>query len=55
LSSAGDLVVHLFHKQEFNAAVVKTIQTLFAQVYICNLETDNSIVIATNSPDLAKN
>lgn len=55
LSSAGVLVVHLFHKQEFNAAAVKTIQTVFAQVYICNLEAGNSIVIATNAPDLAKN
>jgi spermidine synthase len=55
LSSAGVLVVHLFHKQEFNAAAVKTIQTVFAQVYICNLETGNSVVIATNAPDLAKN
>ncbi|MEG4634011.1 hypothetical protein QUB56_31335 [Microcoleus sp. AR_TQ3_B6] len=55
LSSAGVLVVHLFHKPEFNAAAVKTIQTVFAQVYICNLEIGNSIVIATNTPDLAKN
>jgi spermidine synthase len=55
LSSAGVLVVHLFHKQEFNAAAVKTIQTVFAQVYICNLKAGNSIVIATNAPDLAKN
>ncbi|MEG4505192.1 fused MFS/spermidine synthase [Microcoleus sp. F6_B4] len=55
LSSAGVLVVHLFHKEEFNAAAVKTIQTVFAQVYICNLETGNSVVIATNAPDLAKN
>ncbi|MEG3935152.1 fused MFS/spermidine synthase [Microcoleus sp. T3_B1] len=55
LSSAGVLVVHLFHKQEFNAAAVKTIQTVFAQVYICNLEAGNSVVIATNAPDLAKN
>ena len=55
MSSAGVLVVHLFHKPEFNAAAVKTIQTVFAQVYICNLETGNSVVIATNAPDLAKN
>ncbi|MEG3986450.1 fused MFS/spermidine synthase [Microcoleus sp. S28C3] len=55
LSSAGVVVVHLFHKQEFNAAAVKTIQTVFAQIYICNLETGNCIVIATNTPDLAKN
>lgn len=55
LSTAGVLVVHLFHKQEFNAAAVKTIQTVFAQVYICNLETGNSIVIGTNAPDLAQN
>lgn len=55
LSSAGVLVVHLFHKQEFNAAAVKTILTVFAQVYICNLETGNSIVIATNAADLAQN
>ena len=47
--------VYLFHKQEFNAAAVKTIQTVFAQVYICNLETGNSIVIATNALDLAQN
>ncbi|MEG3842396.1 fused MFS/spermidine synthase [Microcoleus sp. herbarium14] len=55
LSSAGVLVVNLFHKQEFNAAAVKTIQTVFAQVYICNLEAGNSIAIATNAPDLAQN
>ncbi|MEG4941746.1 fused MFS/spermidine synthase [Microcoleus sp. F4-D5] len=55
LSRAGALVVNLFHKQEFNAAAVKTIQTVFAQVYICNLETGNSIVIATNAPDLSQN
>ncbi len=55
LSMAGAVVVNLFHKQEFNAAAVKTIQTVFAQVYICNLETGNSIVIATNAPDLAHN
>ncbi|MEG3848319.1 fused MFS/spermidine synthase [Microcoleus sp. herbarium19] len=55
LSSAGVLVVHLFHKQEFNAAAVKTIQTVFAQIYICNLETGNSIVIGTNAPDLPQN
>ncbi|MEG4230620.1 fused MFS/spermidine synthase [Microcoleus sp. Pol11C3] len=55
LSSAGALVVHLFHKPEFNAAAVKTLQTMFVQVYICNLETGNSIVIATNAPDLTKN
>ena len=55
LSTAGVLVVHLFHKEEFNAAAVKTLQTVFAQVYICNLETGNSIAIATNAPDLAEN
>ncbi|MFS8118466.1 MAG: spermidine synthase [Microcoleus sp.] len=55
LSAAGVLAVHLFHKEEFNAAAVKTLQTVFAQVYICNLETGNSIAIATNAPDLAKN
>lgn len=55
LSSAGILVVHLFHKQEFNAAAVKTLQTVFAQIYICNLETGNSIAIATNAPDLPQN
>ena len=55
LSTAGVLVVHLFHKEEFNAAVVKTIQTIFSQVYICNLETGNSIAIATNAADLAQN
>ncbi|MEG4341717.1 fused MFS/spermidine synthase [Microcoleus sp. A003_D6] len=55
LSMAGALVVNLFHKQEFNAAAVKTIQTVFAQIYICNLETSNCIVIATNTPYLAKN
>jgi len=55
LSTAGVLVIHLFHKEEFNAAAVKTLQTVFAQIYICNLETGNSIAIATNAPDLAKN
>ena len=54
LSTVGVLVVHLFHKEEFNAAVVKTIQTIFSQVYICNLEAGNSIVIGTNAPDLAQ-
>ncbi|MDP8933804.1 MAG: fused MFS/spermidine synthase, partial [Cyanobacteriota bacterium] len=55
LSSAGVVVVHLFHQEEFNAAAVKTIQTVLAQVYICHLEIGKSIVIATNAPDLAKN
>jgi spermidine synthase len=55
LSSTGVAVVHLFHKQEFNAAVVKTIQSVFAQVYLCNLETGNSIVIATNASYIDRN
>jgi hypothetical protein len=55
LSSAGVAVIHLFHKPDFNAAVVKTLHSVFAQVYICNLATGNSIVIATNAPDLEKN
>ena len=55
LSSAGVAVVHLFHKPEFNAVAVKTIQSVFARVYICNLETGNSVVIATNAPELDAN
>lgn len=55
LSSAGVAVIHLFHKPEFNAAVVKTIQSVFAQVYISNLETGNSLVIATNGRYLEEN
>ncbi|MBE9185779.1 fused MFS/spermidine synthase [Microcoleus sp. LEGE 07076] len=55
LSSAGAVVVNLFHKQMFNAAAVKTIQTVFAQVYLFHLDTGNSIAIATNAPDLTKN
>jgi len=34
---------------------VKTLHSVFAQVYIGNLATGNSIVIATNAPDLEKN
>ncbi|MEG5057821.1 fused MFS/spermidine synthase [Microcoleus sp. A2-C5] len=55
LSNTGVVAIHLFHKQEFNAAAVKTIQTVFAQVYICNLDAGNSIAFATNAPDLARN
>jgi spermidine synthase len=55
LSNTGVVAIHLFHQQEFNAAAVKTIQTVFAQVYICNLDAGNSIAFATNAPDLARN
>jgi len=55
LSSAGAVVVNLFHKQKFNAAAVKTIQSVFAQVYLFNLDTGNTIAIATNAPDLTQN
>jgi spermidine synthase len=55
LSNTGVVAIHLFHKQEFNAAAVKTIQTVFAQVYICNLDAGNSIAFATNAPGLARN
>ena len=34
---------------------VKTIQSVFARVYICNFETGNSVVIATNYPELDAN
>ncbi|NJK73055.1 MAG: fused MFS/spermidine synthase [Microcoleus sp. SU_5_6] len=55
LSIAGVAVVHLFHKPEFNAAAVKTIQSVFARVYICNFETGNSVVMATNALELDAN
>lgn len=55
LSNTGVVAIHLFHKQKFNAAAVKTIQTVFAQVYICHLDAGNSIAFATNAPDLARN
>lgn len=55
LSSAGVVVVNLFHKQKFNAAAVKTIQSVFAQVYLFNLDQGNTIAIATNAPDLTQN
>lgn len=55
LSIAGVAVFHLFHKPEFNVAAVKTIQSVFARVYICNLATPNSVVIATNATELDAN
>ena len=55
LSSAGAVVVNLFHKQKFNAAAVKTLQSVFAQVYLFNLDQGNTIAIATNAPDLTQN
>jgi spermidine synthase len=55
LSTTGVVAIHLFHKPELNAAAVKTIQTVFAQVYICNLDAGNSIAFATNAPGLARN
>ncbi|MCC3509958.1 MAG: fused MFS/spermidine synthase [Microcoleus sp. PH2017_17_BER_D_A] len=55
LSNTGVVAIHLFHKQEFNAAAVKTLQTVFAQVYICNLDAGNSIAFATNASDLDRN
>jgi spermidine synthase len=55
LSNTGVVAIHLFHKQEFNAAAVKTIQSVFAQVYICNLDAGNSIAFATNASDLDRN
>lgn len=54
LSNAGVVAVNLFHKPEFNAAAVKTIQSVFARVYLWHLETGNSVVIATNAPGLDK-
>lgn len=54
LSSAGAVVVNLFHKQKFNAAAVKTLQTVFSQVYLFNLDQGNTIAIATNAPDLTQ-
>ncbi|NJL69240.1 MAG: fused MFS/spermidine synthase [Richelia sp. CSU_2_1] len=55
LSNSGVIAVHLFHKQDFNAAAVKTLQSVFARVYTCNLAEGNSIAIATNLPLLDKN
>ncbi|MCU0543083.1 MAG: fused MFS/spermidine synthase [Oscillatoriaceae cyanobacterium Prado104] len=54
LLNSGVLVVHLFHKQDFNAAAVKTLQSVFAQIYTCNLAEGNSIAIATDAPVLNK-
>jgi spermidine synthase len=55
LSNSGIIAVHLFHKPDFNAAAVKTLQSVFARVYTCNLAEGNSIAIATNLPLLDKN
>jgi spermidine synthase len=55
LSSTGVLVVNIFHKQYFNMAVVKTLKSVFTEVYLCKVETGNTIVIATNAPYLTQN
>jgi spermidine synthase len=54
LSNSGIIAVHLFHKPDFNAAAVKTLQSVFARVYTCNLAEGNSIAIATDIPILDK-
>lgn len=55
LSTSGVIAVHLFHKPDFNAAAVKTLQSVFARVYTCNLAEGNSIAIATDIPILDRN
>jgi len=52
LSSAGVAVIHLFHKPDFNAAVVKTLRVC-TSIYM--QFGNGNIVIATNAPYLDKN
>jgi len=52
LSENGVLAVNLFQRERFYADKVKTIQAVFAQVYLCPLAVGNTVVLATNSPPL---
>lgn len=52
LSSHGVLVVNLFHQETFNVAILKTLQQVFPEVYVCPLERINRVAIATLSTAL---
>ena len=55
LSRDGVIAVNLLQRDEFYAEKVKTIQSVFAQIYICLWNQVNSIIIATNSSAIDKN
>lgn len=52
LSENGVLAVNLFQRERFYADKVKTIQAVFAQIYLFPLDVGNTVVLATNSPPL---
>ncbi|NET61194.1 MAG: spermine synthase, partial [Symploca sp. SIO2E6] len=49
LSAEGVVVVNLLQNDPFYLQKLKTIQAVFAQVYLCPLALGNTIAIATNS------
>ena len=55
LSRDGVIAVNLLQRDEFYAEKVKTIQSVFTQIYICPWNQINSIIIATNSSAIDKN
>jgi spermidine synthase len=54
LSDLGTIVVNLLQTCPFYAEKVKTIQSVFAEVCICPVETGNTIVIGSNGPPIDK-
>ncbi|HLO50804.1 MAG TPA: fused MFS/spermidine synthase [Kamptonema sp.] len=55
LSREGVVAVNLLQRDKFYAENIKTIQSVFTQVYLCPWNHINSIVLATNSNPLDKN
>lgn len=54
LSTYGVVVVNLLQNDGFYLQKLKTIQAVFEQVYLCELELGNTIVLATNSSVIKK-
>ncbi len=52
LSPQGVIVVNTLRQHGFEAENIKTINSIFAEVYVCRLPVGNSIIIATNNPPL---
>lgn len=54
LSPQGVVAVNLLQRDEFYAEKIKTINSIFSQVYICPWKDINSVIFATNSPSLTQ-
>jgi spermidine synthase len=50
LSQDGMVMVNLIQKDRFYLEKIKTIQSAFQQIYLCELRRGNTVVLATNQP-----